>query len=430
MNRISTSSRSISDVLALLRSSREFREDVLVCARDIVREVAGGGDEAIIKYARRFDGTVPDQLRVSEAQFEEAERHVGNELREALHLAASNIGKFHRAQVPHPVEVQVTNGVLCRREWRAIDAVGLYVPGGSAPLVSTVLMLGIPAMIAGCSKIILCSPCRTLGKIPPEILVAAQMVGISDVYQIGGAQAIAAMALGTSTVPRVHKIFGPGNQYVAAAKMIVALPPYGVSIDMVAGPSELMILADELADPEWIAADLLSQAEHGIDSPVVLLSTSSTLLDEVEEAVSLQKGSLSRSAILQESMNKSYAVLVDDLRTAIDIVNAYAPEHLIVSTQEPARLIPEIRNAGSVFLGSLASVVFGDYASGTNHTLPTSGAAASMGGLTVESFMKPVTFQSLTREGFSALAPAVKTLARAEGLDGHVNAVSVREGSI
>ncbi|HUL44675.1 MAG TPA: histidinol dehydrogenase [Bacteroidota bacterium] len=417
-------------MFALLRSSRTIPQQVFERSSAIVREVATSGDAALARFSLQFDGVAPDQFRVPEIQFEEAERRIEDDLCDALRAAASNIEKFHRAQLPESVEVRTSNGVLCRREWRPIDSVGLYVPGGSAPLVSTVLMLGIPARIAGCREIVLCTPARREKMVPAEILVAARMVGITSVYQAGGAQAIAAMAVGTESVPPVRKIFGPGNHYVAAAKSIVSQPPYGVAIDMLAGPSELVILADESADPAWVAADLLSQAEHGIDSPVVVVSTSHELIAEVEAEVSAQMQSLSRCSILEESMKKSHAVLVSDLSQAIELINEYAPEHLILSVKEPEHLIPDIRNAGSVFVGSLTSVVFGDYASGTNHTLPTSGAAASMGGLTVESFMKPISFQAIDREGVSHLASVVKVLARAEGLDAHVNAIRVREGSV
>lgn len=288
-------------------------------------------------------------------------------------------------------------------------------------------MLGIPARIAGCEEIILCTPPEKSGKIPAVLLVAAKMVGVKQVYKIGGAQAIAAMAVGTKSIPSVDKIFGPGNRFVSAAKSIISQPPYSVAIDMLAGPSELLIVADESANPRWVAADLLSQAEHGNDSPVVLVSTSSNFIDEVEKWISVQQSSLTRSAMIEESIRNSVSLVVNSIDEAIQVANSYAPEHLILAVNNPEKFIPRIQNAGSVFIGNLTSVVFGDYASGTNHTLPTNGSAVSTGGLTVESFMKPVSFQSITIEGFQNLAGIVKTLALTEGLDAHASAVTVRE---
>lgn len=398
--------------------------------RVMIREVAMHGDDAVRKLTKQFDHVTVEDFSVTDEEFIQAKNITSATIVNALSVAANNIEQFHRAQLPKPVEVQTMRGVVCRREWRPIRRVGLYVPGGSAPLISTVLMLGIPARIAGCEEILLCTPPAESGEILAALLVAAEMVGIKRVYKIGGAQAIAAMAVGTLTIPCVDKIFGPGNRFVSAAKSIVSQPPYNVAIDMLAGPSELLIIADESANPRWLAADLLSQAEHGKDSPVVLISTSSTLVDEVEKWISVQRSNLTRSAMIEESIRSSVALVVDHLDDAIRVANEYAPEHLILAVNNSEKFIPRIQNAGSVFVGNFTSVVFGDYASGTNHTLPTNGSAVATGGLTVESFMKPISFQSITNEGFQNLAAVAKTLARAEGLDAHANAVTVREESI
>ena len=395
--------------------------------RGMIREVAARGDDAVRMLTKQFDHVTMEDFSVTDEEFIQAKNITPAATVNALSVAANNIEQFHRAQFPKSVEVRTMPGVVCRREWRPIRRVGLYVPGGSAPLVSTVLMLGIPARIAGCEEIILCTPPEKSGKIPAVLLVAAEMVGVKQVYKIGGAQAIAAMAVGTKSIPSVDKIFGPGNRFVSAAKSIISQPPYSVAIDMLAGPSELLIVADESANPRWVAADLLSQAEHGNDSPVVLVSTSSNFIDEVEKWISVQQSSLTRSAMIEESIRNSVSLVVNSIDEAIQVANSYAPEHLILAVNNPEKFIPRIQNAGSVFIGNLTSVVFGDYASGTNHTLPTNGSAVSTGGLTVESFMKPVSFQSITIEGFQNLAGIVKTLALTEGLDAHASAVTVRE---
>lgn len=405
-------------------------EGTVESVRVMIREVASRGDDAVRMLTKQFDRVTMEDLSVTDEEFIQAKNVTLATIVNALSVAANNIEQFHRAQLPKPVEVQTMRGVVCRREWRPIRRVGLYVPGGSAPLISTVLMLGIPARIAGCEEVILCTPPAGSGEISAALLVAAEMVGIKRVYKIGGAQAIAAMAVGTKTIPRVDKIFGPGNRFVSAAKSIVSHPPYNVAIDMLAGPSELLIVADESANPRWVAADLLSQAEHGKDSPVFLISTSSSFVDEVEKWISVQRSSLTRSAMIEESIRNSVALVVDHLDDAIRVANEYASEHLILAVNNPGKIIPRIQNAGSVFIGNLTSVVFGDYASGTNHTLPTNGSAVSTGGLTVESFMKPISFQSITNEGFQNLAAVAKTLAQAEGLDAHANAVAVREVTI
>ena len=398
--------------------------------RNIIRDVEARGDDAVRMLTKQFDHVTVEDFSVTEEEFIHAKNITPATIIDALSVAAKNIEQFHRAQLPKPVEVQTMPGVVCRREWRPVRRVGLYVPGGSAPLISTVLMLGIPANIAGCEEIILCTPPAESGEIPAALLVAAGMAGIKRVYKIGGAQAIAAMAVGTKTIPRVDKIFGPGNRFVAAAKSIISQPPFDVAIDMLAGPSELLIIADESANSQWVAADLLSQAEHGKDSPVILVSTSSTFVDEVEKWISVQRSNMSRLAMIEESIRNSVALIVEHPDDAIRFANEYAPEHLILAMNNPEKFIPRIQNAGSVFVGHFTSVVFGDYVSGTNHTLPTNGSAVATGGLTVESFMKPVSFQSVTKEGFHNLAAAAKALARAEGLDAHANAVAIREESV
>ncbi len=401
--------------------------DIFPSVRTIVNEVCKNGDSALRKFSLAFDNVDVEQPRVTEQEFETAERAVGAEIKNAIRIAARNIESFHRLQIPTPSAVETEPGVRCQRQWRAIPRVGLYVPGGSASLVSTVLMLAIPARLAGCADIVLCTPPRRTGEVAPEILVAAQFVGVRFILKAGGAQAIAAMGCGTETIPKVHKIFGPGNRFVTAAKLVVSQPPFNVAIDMPAGPTELLIVADETSNPRWLAADLISQAEHGEDSQVVLVSTSTELVQEVESELAVQLNRLPRAGIAERALKQSFSLVVENLEQAIDFSNKYAPEHLILAVRNPSPLAGQIVNAGSVFLGALSSVVFGDYAAGTNHTLPTGGWARSVGGMTVESFMKPIFFQDLSPEGFRSLAPTVKSLARAEHLEGHALAIAVRE---
>ena len=386
------------------------------------------GDKAVAAYTQQFDGVTIDDATVSEAEINEAALALSPALKEAIQLAAKNIRCFHEAQVAESVKIETMPGVSCWRKSVGIDKVGLYIPGGSAPLFSTVLMLGIPAVIAGCKEIILCTPPAANGKVHPAILYAAKVVGITRIFKIGGVQAVAAMAYGTETVPQVYKIFGPGNQYVTAAKQLVQQS--GVAIDMPAGPSEVCVLADETCNPAFVASDLLSQAEHGPDSQVLLVSTSKKVVAEVKEAIVAQLALLARKEIAQKALDNSTAIVVDDMERAIFIVNTYAAEHLILACNNDEVVSEKITNAGSVFLGNYSPESVGDYASGTNHTLPTSGYARAYSGVSVDSFVKKMTFQKLTPAGLKAIGAAVETMAAAEGLDAHKNAITIRLQSL
>ncbi|MBI1804979.1 MAG: histidinol dehydrogenase [Ignavibacteriae bacterium] len=401
-------------------------DDILPTVRGIIEDVARNGDPAVRSYTQKYDGVARENLAISQVEIADSIKVVSRQFTEAVTLAARNIEVFHRAQLPQSLSVETAPGIVCRREWRTIDRVGLYVPGGSAPLVSTVLMLGIPARLAGCKEIILCTPPLRNGTVAPEILFAANHLGIERIVAVGGVQAIAAMACGTGSIPKVDKIFGPGNRFVAAAKLVIQQPPYNVAIDMLAGPSELLVIADETANPEWVAADLLSQAEHGEDSQVVLVTTSDTIVQRVQSAIDRQRAVLPRNRTIEKALEIGFTLVVNSVHDALEFANLFAPEHLSLAIKDAEPLIPLVRNAGSVFVGSLCSVVFGDYASGTNHTLPTNAAARAMGGISVESFMKPVSFQTVNRLGYSMIAESVVTLAQAEGLDAHANAVRVR----
>jgi len=386
------------------------------------------GDKAVAAYTQQFDGVTIDDATVSEAEINEAALALSPALKEAIQLAAKNIRCFHEAQVAESVKIETMPGVSCWRKSVGIDKVGLYIPGGSAPLFSTVLMLGIPAVIAGCKEIILCTPPAANGKVHPAILYVAKVVGITRIFKIGGVQAVAAMAYGTETVPQVYKIFGPGNQYVTAAKQLVQQS--GVAIDMPAGPSEVCVLADETCNPAFVASDLLSQAEHGPDSQVLLVSTSKKVVAEVKEAIVAQLALLARKEIAQKALDNSTAIVVDDMERAIFIVNTYAAEHLILACNNDEVVSEKITNAGSVFLGNYSPESVGDYASGTNHTLPTSGYARAYSGVSVDSFVKKMTFQKLTPAGLKAIGAAVETMAAAEGLDAHKNAITIRLQSL
>ena len=386
------------------------------------------GDKAVATYTQKFDGATMDTVLVSAAEINEAALALSPALKDAIQLAAKNIRCFHEAQVSETIKIETMPGVSCWRKCIGIDKVGLYIPGGSAPLFSTVLMLGIPAVIAGCKEIILCTPPAANGQVHPAILYAAKVVGITRIFKIGGVQAIAAMAYGTETVPQVYKIFGPGNQYVTAAKQLVQ--QFGVAIDMPAGPSEVCVLADETCNPAFVASDLLSQAEHGPDSQVLLVSTSKKVVAEVKEALAAQLALLPRKAIAQKALDNSTAIVVEDMDRAIFIVNSYAAEHLILACNNDEIIAEKITNAGSVFLGNYSPESVGDYASGTNHTLPTSGYARAYSGVSVDSFVKKVTFQKLTPAGLQAIGVAVETMAAAEGLDAHKNAITIRLQSL
>ena len=398
----------------------QLTETVLAVLNDIRRD----GDDAVKRYEEKFDHVVLDQLLVSEEEMQEAEQLVSAELKEALVLAHRNIAKFHEAQRFEAIEVETAPGVRCWQKSMPIEKVGLYIPGGTAPLFSTVLMLATPAKIAGCKDIVLCSPPNREGKLHPAILVAARIAGVSRIYKIGGVQAIGAMAYGTESVPKVYKIFGPGNQYVMAAKQQVSLND--AAIDMPAGPSEVCVIADDSSNAEFVAADLLSQAEHGIDSQVLLITTSKEKMLEVEKQISLQLNDLPRKEIAEATLVNSKMVLVNNTDEAIALSNCYAPEHLIICTRDYERLATMVTHAGSVFLGPYACESAGDYASGTNHTLPTHGYATAYSGVCLDSFCRKVTFQQLSPEGIQSIGPAVETMADNEQLHAHCHAMTVR----
>ena len=390
----------------------------------VLADVKKRGDDAVKGYELKFDHVDLPSLAVSEAEMEEAERLVDSDLKAAIKLAHYNIQAFHEAQKFRSKKVETQPGVTCWQKSIAIEKVGLYIPGGTAPLFSTVLMLATPAKIAGCSEIVLCTPPTRNGKVNPAILVAARIAGVSKIFKAGGVQAIGAMAYGTESVPKVYKIFGPGNQYVMAAKQQVSL--HDVAIDMPAGPSEVCVIADEQANIEFVAADLLSQAEHGVDSQVLLITTSEQVILDVQAEVNRQLKQLPRKDIAQKALENSTLVLVHDKHEAIELSNAYAPEHLIIQTKDYEKLAEKVVNAGSVFLGEYACESAGDYASGTNHTLPTHGYATAYNGVNLDSYCRKVTFQHLTADGIRSIGHAVELMAAAEQLDAHKNAMTVR----
>ena len=390
----------------------------------VLADVRQRGDEAVKGYELKFDHVDLATLEVTPEELDEAEALVSDDLKEAIRLAHHNIKTFHEAQRFRSKKVETQPGVTCWQKSVPIEKVGLYIPGGTAPLFSTVLMLATPARIAGCGEIVLCTPPDRQGKVNPAILMAARIAGISKIFKAGGVQAIGAMAYGTETVPKVYKIFGPGNQYVMAAKQQVSL--HDVAIDMPAGPSEVCVIADDTANAEFVAADLLSQAEHGIDSQVFLITTSFKVIDDVQKQVSLQLDRLPRKEIAQKTLENSQLVLVNSIAEAIALSNAYAPEHLIIQTEDYERVAAKITNAGSVFLGQYACESAGDYASGTNHTLPTHGYATAYNGVNLDSYCRKITFQHLTAEGVRNIGHAVELMAEAEQLDAHKNAMTVR----
>ena len=395
---------------------------------EVLERVKSEGDKAVLEYEERFDKVKMESLAVTEAEMKEAEQNVPIELKVAILLAQRNIYTFHKKQKFEGKKVETMEGVTCWQKAVGIEKVGLYIPGGTAPLFSTVLMLAVPARVAGCKEIVLCTPPNKEGKINPAILYAAQVSGVSKIFKAGGVQAIGAMAYGTESVPKVYKIFGPGNQYVMAAKQQVSL--HDVAIDMPAGPSEVEVIADETANPAFVAADLLSQAEHGVDSQVVLITTSEKLMEEVEYEVQHQLSRLPRWEIAEKALANSKLVLVKDMDEAIAMTNEYAPEHLIIETKDYMELAEKVVNAGSVFLGSLTPESAGDYASGTNHTLPTNGYAKAYSGVSLDSFIRKITFQEITREGIQNVGPAIEVMAANEQLDAHKNAVTIRLKSI
>ncbi|CDU05334.1 Histidinol dehydrogenase [Vibrio coralliirubri] len=396
--------------------------NITATVSDVIAKVRNEGDAALRELTAKFDGVTPESIRVSSNEIEEACARLTPEMKQALEQAYSNIAKFHEAQKPQPIKVETQPGVVCEQVTRAINTVGLYIPGGSAPLPSTVLMLGVPAQIAGCRKVVLCSP----PPIADEILYVAKLCKIDEVYNVGGGQAVAAMAYGTESVAKVDKIFGPGNAYVTEAKRQVSNDFRGAAIDMPAGPSEVLVIADETADADFIAADLLSQAEHGPDSQVVLVTPSPVVADQVTEAVQKQLKELSRANIAQQALASSLIIIAESLTQAIAISNFYGPEHLIVQTKNPRELLPLLDNAGSIFLGDWSPESAGDYASGTNHVLPTYGYTKTYSSLGLADFSKRMTVQELTADGLKGLAPTVVTMAEAEGLDAHKRAVTIR----
>lgn len=412
------------DWASLLARPTQTVEDIQDTVQEIFKEVATKGDRAVKKYTQLFDGIEIDTLLVSPAEIEQACSSIDTELKEAIALAKGNIERFHRAQQTQRITVETTEGVACWQEKRPIQKVGLYIPGGSAPLFSTLLMLAIPAQIAGCQQIVLCTPPAKDGSIHPAILYAASLCGVSAIYKVGGIQAIAAMTFGTKSVPKVYKIFGPGNQFVTVAKQLAT--QYSVAIDMPAGPSELLVVADDTANPAFVASDLLSQAEHGADSQVILVSTSLSFLEATKKEIAQQLPMLSRKQIAAQAIANSRLIYLPDDASSLALINEYGPEHFIVCMKNEAYYIEGIQNAGSVFVGNYTPESAGDYASGTNHTLPTNGYAKQYSGVHLDSFMKQMTFQKISAAGISRIGPAIEIMAAAEGLDGHKNAVSLR----
>lgn len=399
-------------------------ENLFDTVRGIINRVREGGDQAVMEYEAMFDKAELSSLAVTQEEIEEAEKEISAELKAAISVAKRNIETFHASQHFEGKKVETMKGVTCWQKAVAIQKVGLYIPGGTAPLFSTVLMLAVPAKIAGCKEIVLCTPPDKNGKVHPAILFAAHLAGVSKIFKVGGVQAIASMAYGTESIPKVYKIFGPGNQYVTAAKQLVSLRD--VAIDMPAGPSEVEVLADESANPVFVAADLLSQAEHGVDSQAVLITTSEKLQSEVVCEVERQLNCLSRRDIAEKSLANSKLILVKDMDEALELTNAYAPEHLIIETRNYMEVAGQVINAGSVFLGDYSPESAGDYASGTNHTLPTNGYAKAYSGVSLDSFIRKITFQEIKPDGMEAIGPSIEVMAANEHLDAHKNAVSVR----
>lgn len=405
------------------RPTQSFN-DIEETVKQIFKEVQQKGDQAIAKYVSFFDGVTLENSQVTSEEIEIAKSEVSDELKEAIQLAKSNIEQFHAAQKTNKIVVETTIGVTCWQEKRPIQKVGLYIPGGTAPLFSTVLMLAVPAKLAGCQEIVLCSPSDKNGKINAAILYAADLCGVTKIYKVGGIQAIAGMTFGTETIPQVYKIFGPGNQFVTIAKQFAS--QNGVAIDMPAGPSELLVYADETAIPSFVASDLLSQAEHGKDSQVILVTTNKNILNDVEEEIYKQLKELPRQEIAQVAIQNSKLIFVETEKTALSLINEYGPEHFIVCSKNEDYFVDGIQNAGSIFIGNYTPESAGDYASGTNHTLPTNGYSKSYSGVNLESFLKAMTFQKISNEGIQNIGKAIETMAEAEGLQAHKNAVTLR----
>ncbi len=408
---------------SLLKRPADIHEEIQKQVLQIIEAVQNEGDKALLDFAARFDKQSLSSLSVSPEEWDTAD-DISTSLKGAIDVAMRNIRTFHTALIPRAVTIETMPGIQCSSRPVAIEKVGLYIPGGTAPLYSTLMMLGIPAQLAGCKEIVVCTPPDPEGKIAPPLLYIARQLGITQIFKTGGAQAIAAMAYGAGSIPQVNKIFGPGNQYVTTAKML--LQSRGIAIDMPAGPSEVAVLADDTCVPAFVAADLLSQAEHGADSQVILVSDSSYVLEQVQESLVSQLKTLPRSPFIEASLSHSKAILVQDIPTGIALLNQYAPEHLIIACRNEDAIAEKIYNAGSVFLGNYAPESAGDYASGTNHTLPTNGYAKAYSGVSVSSFMKTISFQKITREGLGYIADTVVCLAQAEGLEAHANAITVR----
>jgi histidinol dehydrogenase len=421
-NKLSESERRA----ALARPTLESRADIAAVALEVINAVRQRGDEALRQYTERYDGVKLETLQVSREEFATAREELTTEQIAALERAIDNVSRFHEAQVPKPIAMETMPGVRCERIIRAIQAVGLYVPAGSAPLPSAVVMLAVPARIAGCPRRVLCTPPNRQGHANAAVLVAAQLCGIDTVFKVGGAQAIAALAYGAGSIPKVDKIFGPGNAWVTAAKQLVSNDPAGAACDMPAGPSEVLVVADDTARPEFVAADLLAQAEHDGQAQAILVTPSRKLAESATAAIKAQMPGLLRRSILEKSLASSRCIVVSDLDAAIRVANEYAAEHLILEVAEPRRWLPQIYNAGSIFLGAWSPEPMGDYCSGTNHVLPTYGYARAYSGLSVLDFVKGVTVQELTPAGLRALGPTAVTIAEMEGLDAHANAVTRR----
>jgi len=409
---------------SLLKRPTQTVDDIEKTVNQVFSDVSSNGDSAIAKYTKKFDGCDLASNTVTVKEIEKASALVSEDLKQAIKQAKSNIEIFHTAQKTDKVQVETVKGVQCWQEKRAIQKVGLYIPGGTAPLFSTVLMLVIPAQIAGCNEIVLCSPPNNEGEIANEILYTANLCGVTKIIKVGGIQAIAGLTFGTETIPQVYKIFGPGNQFVTVAKQIAT--KFGVAIDMPAGPSELLIIADDSANPAYVASDLLSQAEHGADSQVILVSDSQTMVDSVKTEIAKQTLALPRKEIAEKALKNSKAIIIEAAQTALNLVNSYAPEHLIITTKHNDFFIDNIQNAGSVFIGNYTPESAGDYASGTNHTLPTNGFSKAYSGVNLDSFTKAITFQKINEEGILNIGKTIELMAEAEGLQAHKNAVTLR----
>ena len=413
-----------NDWFTLIQRPSVQSKDLNTLINQVFKKVKTQGDKAVLNYTKQFDKVNLKSLLVKEDVIKNAASTISKELKQAIKLAKGNIEKFHQAQKESVKKVETTKGVVCWRESRAIERVGIYIPGGTAPLFSTVLMLGIPAKLAGCKEIILCTPPDKFGNISPAILYAANLVGINLIYSVGGIQAVAAMTLGTKSIPRVGKIFGPGNQYVTAAKQIAQ--NFGVAIDLPAGPSEVLVIANKSCKPEFVAADLLSQAEHGTDSQVILLSDNETIVKKILVELNAQLKKLPRKGIAKKALQNSKALVLKNVSECIEFSNLYAPEHLILALEKADKLTAQINNAGSVFIGNYSCESAGDYASGTNHTLPTNGYARNYSGVSLDSFVKKITFQKLSKKGIQNIGPAIEIMAETEQLFAHKNAVTVR----